>query len=93
MAHQLSSRHEDLIERIIEIGDYADADQVIGEALRHLEEREQRLTRLRAAIAVGDAAIARGDVVDWTPTLHAEILREAKVAAKAEKKPKADVCP
>lgn len=93
MARQLTPQQEDVVERIIEIGPYGTAEQVIGEALRQLEEREQRLIQLRAAIAIGDEAIARGDVVDWTPELHAEIFGAAKEAAKAGKKPKQDVCP
>ena len=93
MAQRLTPAQVDLIRRIIQISDYADAEDVVDDALRRLEERQQRLIRLRAAIAEGEAAIARGDVYDWTPELRDEILSNARVAAKAGKRPKADVCP
>jgi putative addiction module CopG family antidote len=93
MTYRLAPEHAALVDRIIDSGRYDDADQVIGEALRQLDEREQRLAQLRAALAIAEEQIARGEVVEWTPQLHAEILREARKAAKAGEKPKADVCP
>ena len=68
-------------------------DQVIAEALRLMEEREQRRVALDAALAIGDEQIVRGEVVDWTPSLLPEIMRKAKMAAKVGQQPKPDVCP
>ena len=84
---------EAIIQRQVESGRYPNVGQVVRAALRHMEERERHMDGLRAAIAVADEQVARGEVVEWTPELHAEIMREAKEAAKAGKKPKADVLP
>jgi hypothetical protein len=93
MAQRLTPEQEDLVRRILNISEHTDAEDVVDEALRRLEERQQRLIRLRAAIAEGDAAIARGDVYEWTPELRDEIFGNARAAAKAGKRPKPDVCP
>ena len=93
MTRSLTPQHEAIVERILASGQYADADQVIGEALRQMEDREHRLAQLRAALAIGEEQIGRGEVVEWTPALHAEIMNEARAAAEAGAKPKPDVCP
>ena len=84
---------EAIVSRRVESGRYHDASEVVREALRQLEERERRLDELRAALAIGETQIARGEVVEWTPELAAEIWREAEEAAKSGKQPKADVVP
>jgi antitoxin ParD1/3/4 len=67
---------EALVQQKVASGMYGDASEVVGEALRLLEERD-RLTRLRAALAVGDDQLARGEVVEWTPGLMERLKREA----------------
>lgn len=81
MARQLTPQHEALVERIIAAGHYTDGDQVIGVALRLLEERAGRRDRLRASIAEGLAAIERGEGIEFTSELMDEIEREAEAAA------------
>lgn len=48
-------------------GDYNNASEVVREALRQFKHSEElraiKMERLRAAIADGDAAVARGDAV------------------------------
>jgi antitoxin ParD1/3/4 len=85
-------RYEALIREKVEQGDYLDASAVIEEALRLLEERD-RLRRLRQLIDEGDADIARGDVVAWTPQLHEEVMQRAIEDAKAGKQPAPHVVP
>jgi antitoxin ParD1/3/4 len=90
---QLDGQTEALIEQRIKNGRYRDASEVVREAIRLLDERDRRLEELRAALAIAEQQIERGDVVEWTPELAAQILHEAKSAAKAGKKPKPDVLP
>ena len=45
-------------------GRFTNADDVINEAFKLLEEREQRLEELRQKIAVGTQQIAQGRVTD-----------------------------
>jgi len=89
----LTPELEALIRQKVESGRYNNASEVVRDALRQLEAREQRLTELRAALAVAEEQIVRGEVVEWTPELHAEIMRRAREAARAGERPRADVCP
>jgi antitoxin ParD1/3/4 len=65
---------------------------VVREALRLLEERD-RLARLRAAIAVGDAQIARGEGIPYTPELLVELDREVDERVRRGDRPNPDVWP
>ena len=89
----LTPQLEALIREKVASGRYNNASEVVRDALRQMEERDRRLEALRTAIAVGDEQIARGEVVEWTPELRAEIMERAKAAAMAGKRPKADVIP
>ena len=72
----LTPRLEAMVQQKVASGLYNNASEVVREALRLLEERD-RLARLRAAIAVGDAQIARGDVAEWTPDFMERLINEA----------------
>ena len=89
----LPPQFEAMIRRKVESGQFRDASDVVGEALRQMESRERRLAELRDALAVAEEQVAQGRVVEWTPELRAEILQRAREAAAAGKQPKADVCP
>jgi antitoxin ParD1/3/4 len=93
MQIDLDPQLEAIIREKVASGRYTNAGEVVRDALLQLQERERRLEELRAAITVADEQVARGEVVEWTPELHADIMRQAKAAAKAGKKPKADVLP
>lgn len=73
---ELPPRFEALVREKVASGLYDDASAVVQDALRLLDER-YRLDRLRAAIAVGDAQVARGEVVDWTPDFVERLKAEA----------------
>lgn len=66
----------DAIHRRVASGRYHDADEVVSEALRLLDERDQH-ERLKAAVAVGIEDARRGDVVRWTPDFMERLQREA----------------
>ena len=90
---QLDEQTEALIQQRIEHGRYRDPNEVVKEAIRQLDERDRRLEELRAALAVGEEQIARGEMVEWTPQLAATILEEASQAMRSGKQPKSDVVP
>ncbi|UBF24490.1 type II toxin-antitoxin system ParD family antitoxin [Kovacikia minuta CCNUW1] len=60
----LKPEHEQLIQAQISKGKYSNADEVVSEALKLLEEREQRLEDLRQKIAVGTKQIQKGQVTE-----------------------------
>jgi putative addiction module CopG family antidote len=81
------------IRQKIESGRYHDATEVIRTALRLSDVREQRTEQLRAAIAEGLATIERGEGIELTPELLAEIDQEAEALAQRGHQPNPDVCP
>ncbi|HEY7032192.1 MAG TPA: type II toxin-antitoxin system ParD family antitoxin [Thermomicrobiales bacterium] len=92
MGVTLTPRAEELIRQKVANGPYQSVDEVIEEALEALDERD-RLARLRAAIATGDAQLARGEGIPYTPQLMDEIEREAEEAYQRGEQPRPDVCP
>ncbi|HET8524825.1 MAG TPA: hypothetical protein VFL82_16460 [Thermomicrobiales bacterium] len=49
-----------------------------GDELPPMRDRERRLQELRADIAVGLEQIERGEVIEFTPELLEELVREAE---------------
>ena len=92
MVVQLAPHVVELIRRKVATGHYRSADEVIEEALDALEQRD-RLARLRAAIAIGDAQLARGEGVPYSAQVMDEIEREADEALRRGDEPGPDVCP
>jgi antitoxin ParD1/3/4 len=89
MTVTLTPEAEALIRQQLEAGAYRNADEVIEEALRLLDERD-RLARLRAKLQIG---LDSGETIPWTPDLLDEIEREAEDAYRRGEKPSPDVCP
>ena len=92
MSVTLTPELEALIEEILATGRYADAGDVIEQAVRQLEERERR-QRLQASVAEGFAAIERGEGVELTPERWEEIERDADEADRQGLPINPDVCP
>ena len=65
-----------MIKAKVESGRYTSTSEVIREAIRIMDQRDQ-LARLRSELAIGDAQIERGEVSEWTDTSMQEILAEA----------------
>jgi antitoxin ParD1/3/4 len=85
----LTPELERLVNQKVESGMYTSASEVMREALRLLNERdqirEQRLAELKQRIALGIEASRRGDVVDGEEFLD-QLLRENQEEAKAKRK-------
>lgn len=89
----LSPQLEALIREKIASGRYRDPAEVIGEALRLLDERDRRLDWLRAEVAVGLEQIERGEEAEFTPELVERLRREADENARLGKPVKDAVKP
>ncbi|QLE47288.1 type II toxin-antitoxin system ParD family antitoxin [Nostoc sp. C057] len=61
---QIKPELEQFIQAQLARGRFTNADDVINEAFKLLQEREQRLEELRQKIAVGTEQIAKGQVTD-----------------------------
>ena len=67
---------EAMIEEKVTSGRYADASEVVEEALRLLDERD-RFEQLRAELEIGLEQIERGEIVPYTPDFMERLKREA----------------
>ena len=88
----LTPQLEAMIRERVESGRYNNASEVVREALRLLEEREQ-LEHLRSLLAVGLVQSRRGEAVEFTPEYMEDLHQRAKEALRRGDKPKPDVCP
>nr|WP_322711050.1 type II toxin-antitoxin system ParD family antitoxin [Nostoc sp. ChiSLP03a]MDZ8212222.1 type II toxin-antitoxin system ParD family antitoxin [Nostoc sp. ChiSLP03a] len=61
---QIKPELDKFIQAQLAIGRFTNADEVINEAFKLLQEREQRLEELQQKIAVGTEQIAKGQVTD-----------------------------
>ncbi|MGH2534575.1 MAG: type II toxin-antitoxin system ParD family antitoxin [Thermomicrobiales bacterium] len=78
MTVHVTPQIEAKIAEMVASGRYSDADAVIDTAIRLLEERERKLNRLRAELAIGEAQERRGDLHDLTPERFEEIKQRAR---------------
>jgi antitoxin ParD1/3/4 len=92
MSVTLTVQVEGQIRRWIESGEYANADAVVTDALRLLDERH-RLKVLRAKIQVGLDEADWGEVDEWTPELRERLRREAHEMHLRGEEPDQDVTP
>jgi antitoxin ParD1/3/4 len=61
---QIKPELEQFIQVQLASGRFASADDVINEAFKLLQEREQRIEELRQKISVGTEQIVKGQVTD-----------------------------
>jgi antitoxin ParD1/3/4 len=92
MSVQCAPEVAEWIRQKVETGDYADADEVIREALGLLDERD-RLRKLRASLVRANEQIERGEFVEWSPELLEQWSEEADELMRQGRQPKADVYP
>jgi antitoxin ParD1/3/4 len=92
MTVTLTRQHQDLVERMIATGQYEDAEEVIGQALRLLEEHE-RFQQLRSKIQVGLDQLDRGEGIVVTSEFWDELDREVDERLLRGDQPNPDVWP
>ena len=62
----LGKHFEEFIRKQVESGRYANASEVVREALRLYEDNDVKLERLRAKIAEAEASLDRGEGIEIT---------------------------
>ncbi len=92
MATQISPQLEQKIKALVASGQYADADDVLTQAVALLESRNIKLEWLRVAIAEGDAQYERGETVLFSEELMDELERESEEAFLRGEQPGPDAC-
>jgi antitoxin ParD1/3/4 len=87
MTIQLSGDRELLVRALIQDGRFASEDEVIDEALRLLQERDEqtKLADLRREIAIGIEQADRGELAPFDPhaTLQRIRARQAPVTGQS----------
>ena len=73
----LSDEMGAFVKEKVEGGFYGNATEVIRDAIRRLQAEEQRRAAFRAAVAIGDAELERGEGEDFTAADLEAITQEA----------------
>jgi len=72
----LTDQQAELVEKLVNSGRYQNASEVLRDGLRLLQRREleeaAKLQALRGALDEAEAAVAAGDLYDYSPTLFDE---------------------
>ena len=92
MTVTLTRQHQVLVERMIATGQYEDAEEVIGQALRLLDEHEQE-QQVRAKLQSGIDQLDRGEGALFTAEWSTERLRVLRERVAAGETPHPGVCP
>ncbi len=78
----LTDQQAELVEKLVQSGRYQNASEVIRDGLRFLQrlecEETAKLEALRGALDEAEAAVATGDLYDYTPTLFNDADEEEK---------------
>lgn len=89
----LSPEMEQYLQSKVNSGYYSNASEVVRDAIRRMREEDEKLAALRAAVAVGDEQLERGEGMAYTPELLAKISEKAMANARKGKKVSPDVTP
>lgn len=92
MSVTLPPELEAKIRERVDSGRYGNAVEVIGDAMRLLEEQE-RLEHLRALLEVGRQDELRGDWITFSPEWIADLHRRVEERFLRGEEPNPDVCP
>ena len=84
-------RLEAFIQDQISAGAYGSAAEVVRDAIRRLEQEQNKLEVLRAAVRAGDEQLDRGEGVLLTDALMEKIESNAIKRHKKGEKPNSDV--
>lgn len=77
--NRLSPDVKSYIDAQVSEGVYASAEEALDDAVRRMrQEKEKRLTRLRKALAKGEAQLDRGEGREFSPAVMDEILARAR---------------
>ncbi|HYO30937.1 MAG TPA: type II toxin-antitoxin system ParD family antitoxin [Thermomicrobiales bacterium] len=93
MAISLPADIEANIRQKVEAGHFADAGDVVREAMRLLDDQERLLAPIRVKLRAGLDQLDRGEGDLFTPELVARMRRDANERFRKGDRPNPDVCP
>ena len=78
----LTDQQVELVEKLVHSGRYQNASEVLRDGLRLLQRREleetAKLEAIRGALDDAEAAVAAGELYDYSPALFDDIDEEEK---------------
>lgn len=78
----LTDQQAEMVENLVESGRYQNASEVLRDGLRLLQRRELeeriKLEALRGALDEAEAAVAAGDLHEYTPALFDDVNEDEK---------------
>jgi putative addiction module CopG family antidote len=89
----LTPELERIIEQLVGTGRYADANEVVQEAVARLNNAEDRDRYVREALAKAEEQVRRGKVIEVTPEYMANFMTRVHEAKAAGMRPQDEVCP
>jgi antitoxin ParD1/3/4 len=89
----LSPEMEQYLQNKVSTGFYSNASEVVRDAIRRMQEEDEKLAALRAAVQVGDEQLDRGEGVAYTPERLEKITAKAFANARSGRKVNPDVTP
>ena len=86
MTIHLSSDREQFVRSLVKIGQFASEDEVIDEALRLFQERDEqaKLAELKSAITIGIEQAEKGELATFDPLGTLARVRSRRVASTEE---------
>jgi antitoxin ParD1/3/4 len=86
----LTDQQAVFVQELVRSGRYQNASEVLRDGLRLLQRREleeaTKLEAIRSALHEAEAAVAAGDVHDYSPTLFDDLPQEGgRVSGKARR--------
>ena len=93
MAMRFPADIETSIRKLVSTGRFDNEAEVVREALRLLDRREQRIVELRASIQAGLAEYERGEAIELTEDVWDRLELDAAERTAQGIAPKSDVCP
>ena len=84
----LTDQQVELVEKLVHSGRYQNASEVLRDGLRLLQRREleetAKLEAIRGALDEAEAAVAAGDLYDYSPVLFDDIDEEEKTISSQD---------
>lgn len=93
MTMQLPADVEARVREKVARGEFSDADAVIREAMKLLDERERQLAQLRDMLQIGVNQLDQGEGVPFTPDLVTQMRRDAEERFQRGERANPDVGP
>jgi antitoxin ParD1/3/4 len=91
MHFNLSPEIEQYLQNKVGTGYYSNASEVVRDAIRRMRDEDEKLAALRAAVAVGDEQLDRGEGETYTPERLEQITAKALANAGKGTEVSADV--